>query len=204
MKATALVISARQHGNCYDFAQFVLKRLEADGLETELINFYDFQITPCQRCNYECIQHINSEKCPIEDDVRRIWEKTWVSEILFLFIPNYGGLPPAIWFAFSQRLQGFYREAPVEKLRQSVVSAVVLAAPHQSSGAPWIYSFMGDEVKGMDRKVAGFEIINPTEYALDYTFEHLIEEQDIQQRLMFLTTCTLKVAKGLINRSEVS
>jgi multimeric flavodoxin WrbA len=203
LKAVALAVSARKHGNCYDFAQFVLDRLQVSGVETELVNFHDYQIIPCQRCDYECIQHHDPHKgmdasCPIDDDVRRIWEKTWAAEMLFLFIPNYGGLPPALWFAFSQRVQGFFREAPLEKLKQSVVSAVVLAAPHQSSGAPWILSYIGDEVKGMDRKVAGFEVINPTEFEIEYTFDRLINSKEIQQRLEFLTDRTLKVARDIV------
>jgi multimeric flavodoxin WrbA len=207
MKAIALVVSARKRGNCYDFAQFVLDRLQASGTETELVNFHDYQIVPCQRCDYECIQHLDPLKgvdapCPIADDVRRIWEKTWAAEILLLFIPNYGGLPPALWFAFSQRIQGFYRTAPLEKLKRSVVSAVVLAAPHQSSGAPWILSLLGDEVKGLDRKVAGFEIINPTEFEIEYTFDRLINEQEIQRRLAFLTDRTLTVARDIVSRIE--
>jgi multimeric flavodoxin WrbA len=202
MKANALVVSARQRGNCYDFAEFVLQRLQSSAVETELVNFHDYQITPCQRCAYECIQHIDPNKgvdapCPIQDDVRLIWEKTWAAEILFLFIPNYGGLPPALWFAFSQRVQGFYRLAPVEKLKRSVVSAVILAAPHQSSGAPWLLSFIGDEVKDLERKVAGFEVINPTEFDIEYTFERLIHEPEIQRRLEFLADRTLKVAQDL-------
>ncbi len=191
MKATALVVSARKRGNCYDFAQFVLDRLQANDIETELVNFYDYKITPCQRCDYECLRKDSRIACPIDDDVRLIWEKTWASEILLLFIPNYGGLPPALWFAFSQRAQGFFREAPLEKLKQSVVSVVVLAAPHQSGGAPWIFSFVGDEVKNMDRKVVGFEVINPPEFKAEYTFEPLISEVEIQRRLEFLTDRTL-------------
>jgi multimeric flavodoxin WrbA len=201
MKAIALAVSARKHGNCCDFAQFSLKRLQAKGVETELVNFHDHCILPCQGCEYECIQHLDPCKgkdapCPIDDDVRAIWEKTWAAEILLLFIPNYGGLPPALWFAFSQRVQGFYRQAPVEKLKRSVVSAVILAAPHQSSGAPWILSLMGDEVKGLDRKVAGFEVINPTAYEIEYTFNRLIDQQEIQQRLAFLTDHTLQIARN--------
>jgi hypothetical protein len=42
----ALVVSARKKGNCYDFAGLILKRLKKTGIETELINFYDYQITP--------------------------------------------------------------------------------------------------------------------------------------------------------------
>lgn len=199
MKAIALVVSARKHGNCYDFAQFVLDRLQASGVETELVNFYEYQIAPCHRCDYECLQHLDSRKgvdapCPIDDDVRLIWEKTWAAEILFLFIPNYGGMPPALWFAFSQRIQGFFRESPIEKLKKSVVSAVMLAAPHQSSGAPWIFSLIGDEVKDLDRKVVGFEVINPPEFKAEYTFDRLINETEIQRRLEFLTARTLQEA----------
>jgi multimeric flavodoxin WrbA len=203
MKAIALVVSARRRGNCYDFAEFMLHRLQISDVETELVNFHDYQITPCQRCSYECIQHLDPAKgvdapCPIQDDVRPIWEKTWTAEILFLFIPNYGGLPPALWFAFSQRVQGFYRQAPVEKLKRSVVSAVILAAPHQSSGAPWLLSFIGDEVKGLERKVAGFEVINPTEFDLEYTFNRLLPHSpEIQRRLEFLADRTLQVANRL-------
>jgi len=37
-KAVALVVSARERGNSYDFAEYMLKRLEAAHVETELIN----------------------------------------------------------------------------------------------------------------------------------------------------------------------
>jgi len=201
MKAIALVISARKHGNCYDFAQFVLDRLATNGLDTELINFYDYQITPCQGCAYECLQRLDPHKkkdlpCPINDDVRPIWEKTWAAEILMLFVPTYGGMPPALWLAFSQRTQSFYKQAPVEKLKKSVVSAVVLSSPHQSSGASWISSFMSDEVKGMDRKVACFEVISQTEFETEYIFDHLINEPEIRRRLEFMTDRTLKITQG--------
>ncbi len=204
MKSIALVVSARQRGNCYDFAEFVGRRLQGGGVETELVNFCDCQIRPCQGCSYECLQHLDPQKgvdapCPIQDDVRTIWEKTWAADILFLFVPTYGGMPPALWFAFSQRVQGFYRQAPTEKLRRSVVSAVVLGAPHQSSGAPWLYSLIGDEVKNLDRKVAGFEVINPTEFDIEYTFDRLISQPEVQHRLEFLADRTMKVAEKTVH-----
>ena len=199
MKAIALVVSARKHGNCFDFAQFVLDDYKNRGLETELINFYDHHITPCQGCEYECIQKLDPAKganalCPIQDDVRMIWEKTWGAEILLLFVPNYGGLPPALWLAFSQRSQAFFREAPLEQLKKSVVSGVLLVSPHQSSGAPWALSFMGDELKGLDRKVVGFEVINPPQFMKEYTFHPLLQESEIQRRLSFMAEKTWQVA----------
>jgi multimeric flavodoxin WrbA len=39
-------------------------------------------------------KRVNTE-CSINDDVTPIWRKTWNAEILHLFIPTYGGLPPA-------------------------------------------------------------------------------------------------------------
>jgi len=202
MKAIGLVVSAREHGNCYDFAQFVLDDYKKQGLETELINFYDYQITPCQHCEYECLQRLDPTKgvdaeCPIKDDVRMIWEKTWQAEILLLFVPNYGGMLPALWEAFSQRYQAFFREAPLEKLKHCVVSAVLIVSPHQSSGAAWALSCMADEVKGMDRKVAGFEVVNPPQFQAEYTFSPLIQNDEIQRRLQFLAEQTLKKAKAL-------
>ena len=202
MKAIALVVSAREHGNCYDFAQYVLDDYKSKGLKTELINFYDHQITPCQRCEYECLQRLDPAKgidaeCPIHDNVRMIWEKTWEAEILLLFVPNYGGMLPALWEAFSQRSQAFYRKAPLEKLKHSVVSAVVVVSPHQSSGAAWALSCMADEVKGLDRKVACFEVINPPQFQAEYTFSPLIKNDEIQRRLQFLAKQTFEKAIAL-------
>lgn len=199
----ALAVSARKRGNCYDFAAFTLDHLAQAGIETELVNFHDYRITPCQGCDYECIQHTDPKRkvdapCPIDDDVKSIWEKTWNADILLIFVPNYGGMPPALWFAFSQRVQGYYKMAPDDKIKKSVVSAVIIAPPHQSSGAPWIYSMMGDEVKGLGRAVAGFEVISPPEFASEYTFSPLIKCEEIQQRLRFLAETTLKKQRMLL------
>ncbi len=203
MKAVALVASARKHGNGYDFASYILDRLKSAGVETELVNFFDYRITPCQRCDYECLQRLDPKKgadapCPIDDDVRAIWEKTWAADILLLFVPNYGGLPPALWFAFSQRSQAFFRKAPVDRLQKSVVSAVVVASPQNSSGAQWTPSIMADEVKWMDgRKAACFEVINNAGFGREGTFGGLIGIEEVRRRLDYVADRTLERAKEL-------
>ena len=107
MKAIVLVASARKRGNCYDFAQFMLERLAAADIETELINFYDYEITPCQNCNYECVQRFDPEKgvnveCPIKDDVKTIWKKTWKAES-FLVLTS-------LWWVTTCFVGGLYPE----------------------------------------------------------------------------------------------
>jgi multimeric flavodoxin WrbA len=182
-------------------AKNVLSRLGSKGVETELVNFDDYRITPCQHCDYECVQRYGPKganlPCPIDDDVRAIWEKTWAAEILLLFVPNYGGLPPALWVAFSQRSQSFFRQAPADKLKKSVVSAVVIASPANSSGAQWTPSVMADEVKWLGRKVAAFEVINNAGFGIEGSFGGLADVPEVQRRMEYLADHTLLVAETL-------
>jgi hypothetical protein len=49
-----------------------------------------------------------------------------------LFVPIYGGLPPALWVAFNQRTQGILEKPPKDKLEKYVVTAMVSASPDGS------------------------------------------------------------------------
>jgi len=49
----------------------------------------------------------------------------------------------------------------------------------------------------MERKVAGFEVINPPQFKDEYTFDRLIHDPEIQRRLEFLTKRTLQAAREL-------
>jgi hypothetical protein len=200
MKAVALVVSAREHGNCLDFADYILNRLKAAGIETELVNFYSCTITPCQKCAYECLQKFDPEKganspCPIKDDVPSIWDKAFESDILLIFVPTYGGLPPALWVAFSQRIQGIAGKPIPETQEEKVVSGVILASPHWSGTAERTPSILADEIRLMGRKMGGFEIINNAGFETENLFGKLIHEEEIKRRLEFLADRTLKAAK---------
>ena len=195
VKAVALVVSARKKGNCYDFAQYILDILEKKGITTELINFFEYNISPCH-CTYECLQSFDLEKkgnadCPIKDDVPLIWEKAWAADILFIFVPTYGGLPPAPWIAFTQRRQALKAPEP----RKSVVSAVVLASPHCSEIPEFTPLIIAEEIKFMGKTIAGFEIINNAGYGTENLFGGLINEKEIQRRLEFLIDRTLTSIK---------
>lgn len=187
IKAVALVVSARKKGNCYEFAQFILDYLEKKSIDTEIINFCEYKINPCC-CSYECVQvydpHIRcNNECPLEDDVLNIWEKTKAAEILLIFVPTYGGLPPASWVAYTQRMQPLYT---TDEIKKGFVCAVVLASPHWSAGTEWTPAIMADEIKHMNREVVGFEVINNAGYETENLFGGLITEHEIQRRLLFL------------------
>ena len=76
-----------------------------------------------------------------------------------------------------------------------VVSTVVLAAPHNSSGAQWTPSIVGDEVKGMGPQVAALEVINHAGFEADSVWGRLIGEPEIYRRLEFVADRTLQVAR---------
>jgi len=188
-KAIALVCSARKRGNCYELADYTLNRLREEGkVITELINFYDYDIQPCHGCNYECL--FQREKgCPIKDDVRSIWEKTWAADALLYFIPTYGGFPPALWFAFCQRYQGIIIHAPVERLKEGVLSILTLSSVKGSPGGGFTEVILRQYALADPRRLVCFESINTDPFSLKY---RLIEDEGIRQRLRWLADRTLE------------
>ena len=104
MKVIALACSARKRGNCYAIANIMLRHLETKGLETEILNAYDYKITPCSNCDYECFEFPKS--CPIQDDVPEIWEKMKDADGVVLAIPTYYGMPSALCKSIIDREQG--------------------------------------------------------------------------------------------------
>lgn len=50
----------------------------------------------------------------------------------------------------------------------------------------------------MGRKVAGFEVINNASFRTENLFGGLINEEEIQRRLLFLADRTLEVAREVI------
>ncbi len=63
---------------------------------------------------------------------------------------------------------------------------------------------MADEVKGLDRRVAGFEVIDPPQFQKETTFTPLIAHPEIQHRLHYLAKQTLECAKGLASEKTIS
>jgi multimeric flavodoxin WrbA len=203
MKTIALVFSARKKGNCYDFARFMLDQMEKEGVETELVDLCDYNIRPCQNCDYECLARTNPNtgqkeyrECPVEDDVETLWRKVWDADVFLMFVPTYGGVPSALYASFTQRYQSLWRKAPPkEELQKKVIGAVVLASPDGASGGELTPAIVAGELRchiSSGYQQGGFEVINNAGYKTDNVRGHLIEEEEIQNRLSFLTRRFLK------------
>jgi len=206
MKAVALVFSARKRGNCYNFADFVLSEMRKSGVETDLVNFCEHDIKPCQNCDYECLARVDPKtgrkehrECPVKDDVEGIWRRVWAADVFLMFVPTYGGVPPALYVSFTQRYQSLWRKAPSkEALRKKVVAAVVLASPDGAMGGELTPAIVAGELRGhisMGYRHGGFEVINNAGYKTDNIRGRLIEEKEIRDRLAFLAKRILETVE---------
>ncbi len=208
MKAIALVFSARASGNCYDFARYVLDGMKEEGAETELVNICDYTIKPCQGCDYECLPQIGpdtgqetSPECPVQDDIASIWQKVWRADVFLMLVPTYGGVPPALYVSFTQRYQSLWAKAPPkEQLQKKVVAAVVIATPDGSMGGELTPAIVAGELRchiSMGYRQGGFEVVNDAGFEIRNVRGHLIREEEIQNRLSFLTKRILRISRKI-------
>jgi multimeric flavodoxin WrbA len=99
VKAIAIVGSPRKRGNTEILTRHVLKAMEEEGLETELISLAGREIKPCTACMV-CKKE---ERCPLEDDLFPIYLRMKESDAIILASPVYFGSATAQMKAFIDR-----------------------------------------------------------------------------------------------------
>lgn len=107
MRVAGVVVSARKEGNCLRCMRYCLDRLCDMGFDTLIVNFYDYNVTPCSHCNYECYSEIirgKREECPIQDDVPKIYEMLENANLILFAVPCYGGHTPALYKTWNERV----------------------------------------------------------------------------------------------------
>ncbi len=103
MKVLGVAFSCRKSGNGMKILRYLMEGFNKKGYETEIINGYDYKITPCSGCDIECFK---GKKCPVNDDVYMIYDKCFESDIVIFSIPDYSGHLSSLYFAFTERAQG--------------------------------------------------------------------------------------------------
>jgi multimeric flavodoxin WrbA len=126
MKALGLAFSARKRGNCLNCIEYLLKKLEEQGFQTEIVNAFDYEITPCSNCDYECFAPELSRKkkrCPIRDDVPKIYGKMKEADVIVLAVPTYGGKAAGLYCSFTERGQAVFKD--YEEFEKTILTKVV-------------------------------------------------------------------------------
>jgi len=123
MKVVAFNGSARKDGNTAILLKSVLKVLETEGLETELIQLAGEKIHGCTACR-SCFD-IKNQRCIIENDnVNSYIQKMTNAEGMLLGSPTYFGMMSPEMKALIDRA-GFVARANPDMLRYKVGAAVV-------------------------------------------------------------------------------
>jgi len=123
MKIVAFNGSARKDGNTAILLKSVLKVLETEGLETELVQLVGERIHGCTACR-SCFDTKN-QRCIIEDDnVNAYIQKMTMAEGILLGSPTYFGMMSPQMKALIDRA-GFVARANPDMLRYKIGAAVV-------------------------------------------------------------------------------
>ncbi len=99
MKVVAIVGSPRKNGNTEILAEYTLKAIAEEGIETELIPLAGKDIKFCTAC-MACVE---KEQCPIKDDLFPIYQKMKTAEGIILASPVYYGSCTALIKALMER-----------------------------------------------------------------------------------------------------
>jgi multimeric flavodoxin WrbA len=125
MKVVAFNGSARKDGNTAILLKRVLKALEAEGIETELIQLAGQQIRGCTACR-ACFETKN-QRCAIADDkVNEYIQKMVEADGIILGSPTYFGMMSPEMKALIDRA-GFVCRATPDALKYKVGAAVATA-----------------------------------------------------------------------------
>jgi multimeric flavodoxin WrbA len=123
MKVVAFNGSARKDGNTAILLKCVLKALEGEGVETELIQLAGEQIRGCTACR-ACFETKN-QRCVITDDnVNAYVQKMVEADGIILGSPTYFGMMSPEMKALIDRA-GFVVRATPDMLKYKVGAAVV-------------------------------------------------------------------------------
>jgi multimeric flavodoxin WrbA len=132
MKVVAFNGSARKDGNTAVLIQRVLRILEQEGIETELIQLAGQQIRGCSACGV--CGKVKNRQCKIVDDNVNLYiEKMAQSDGIILGSPTYFSMMTPEMKALIDRA-GFVARANDEMFKRKVGAAVVAA--RRAGGIP--------------------------------------------------------------------
>ena len=195
MRVLGLVFSARKRGNCLDSIEYVLARLMENGFETEIVNVYDYEITPCSHCEYECFaQELRgkAEECPIHDDVPKIYDKMRNSDIIIMAVPTYGGKPASLYDAFRERAQTLITKS-YESFKSDILSKFValIVIGNVSAGGDLAYHTVICDHLAFECAAPSI-LLQSAEYAQRSIDGTLIKNKLVTSRLYCFTKLILK------------
>jgi multimeric flavodoxin WrbA len=198
MKALGLIFSARQKGNCLDSVKYVLDKLKEAEFQTEIINCYDYEIKPCSHCNYECFSYEltgKQEKCPIQDDVPKIYEKMKQADVIVISVPTYAGNVSGLYKAWMER--GLHKgHRGYKEIRENMLDKIfgLIVIGNIPAGGDLTYHTVILNHKNLKYPPTSI-LLQPAEYSQVSIHGTLIEDEKVRDRLNNMANVLLKICK---------
>lgn len=104
MNITVLNFSPRTNGNCSHICRLIRNHYANSNIRLFDVCKY---ISPCTSCNYECLTPgavcpmLSREQSSLMDSIRS-------SDLVYYVIPNFCGMPNAVYYAFNERSVGYF------------------------------------------------------------------------------------------------
>lgn len=101
---TVLNFSPRTSGNCAEICRHIQDHYENTNIH--LFNVCEY-VSPCKNCNYECLTPGIS--CPqLSTRYTHMMDAICSSDLIFYVVPNFCGMPNAVYYAFNERSVGYF------------------------------------------------------------------------------------------------
>lgn len=98
------------NGNGREICNVVKEQFKTN---VHIFNISNFNMHPCNKCSYECLQKLN---CPYEsDDAKKLYDTLLAADIILFIIPIFGDYPCSNYFIFRERMQSYFNEANYER-----------------------------------------------------------------------------------------
>ena len=127
MNTLVVNFSGRQSngkGNCEQVGRYIIELL---GEDSKLINYSTLNISPCNRCEYECLFN-TPVQCRFScDDLSSLYDAIQSSDFIYFIIPVYSDYPCSNYFTFRERGQGYFNDENYLEFSGKIIKFVIIS-----------------------------------------------------------------------------
>ncbi len=170
MKIIGFSGSPRKNGSTTTLIKRILKKAEENNHETSICYLNDFNINPCQACNY-CSEN---EGCDLDDDMKDLHETLDKADLAIIGSPIYYGQFSAQTKLFTDRFYSVFNS----KTRNFNDKKAILIYT-QGNPDPKIYEAFVEHVKKYLYELMGFNVVNTFIASGLHSKEELLQKKEI-------------------------
>lgn len=125
-KVLGISFSSRQNGNCSNVVDFILDQFSLSDFKIDKVDFSNLAFNRCGPCGYYCF---SADNCIFQDSLTEVYQSIIESDVVVTVIPVYCGNLASNYYAFNERLQGFFKGLDIEDLYFKKLRVIIICNP---------------------------------------------------------------------------